>query len=105
VTAFVPGVNKLGDRFLEKVAELQNDEDVNYLNSLFPHAQSNDKPLYADRIDSIKNGDFLSTMSAGGIQSRSEAYYYDAAIAIGLATCEAVSNKGISFPAKTISTI
>lgn len=76
------------DRFLSKLGELRNPHDLEYLGSLFPkrrhpdycQAEDDDTPC----IPFIHDDDYLTN-----IHSNFGPFWYDAAIALGLAACDA----------------
>eukprot|EP00980_Cylindrotheca_fusiformis_P028589 scaffold22613_cov126-Cylindrotheca_fusiformis.AAC.9 len=75
------------DRFTEEMEKLKNPDDLQYLGSLFPN---HDNPAFGNTPSFVEDGSFLSAPLA----SEYAPLNYDAAIALGLSACSAVSNDG-----------
>jgi hypothetical protein len=98
VSAFVPGSGyPPSDAFMAKVAQLKTPENIEYLNSLFPHERHEGIEFYESGIQPVKTGEFIDRMASLEEQSRAEAWYYDGVIALGLAACDAFLKKGVNF--------
>jgi ABC-type branched-subunit amino acid transport system substrate-binding protein len=89
-----------GDAFLGALRELYNPEDVQYLNSIFPHEQHQNSPKFNESIQSVHNGDFIQEIASPEGYVRGEGMYYDATMAIGLAACDAMAKHGANFTGK-----
>jgi hypothetical protein len=80
-TGGLPGIGLTGfDNFLEAVAEISNQDDLDYLFSKYPKY---DDPVYNNSIKSFTN--YLKPLTS--VQST---FVYEAAIALGLSACAAV---------------
>lgn len=95
-------VNNPGpDVFVEQVKVLQNPVDLEYTNSFFrPFWEPNrDDARYMSIASQIENGQFLDNLisQVEDEKQTNEALSYDAAIAMGLATCDAYAKHGPSF--------
>lgn len=89
------------DPFVQQMEQLQNPTDLEYMNSFFrPFWEPNrDNAVYMSIAEGIENGQFLSNLISQVQEDTvtSESLNYDAAIAMGLATCDAYAKHGPSF--------
>lgn len=96
--------NPATDEYIKQIQELKNAEDLQYINSFFQpiFETRRGSPAYAAAIEPIESGEFLDNLisQAESDITTSEAFYYDAVIALGLATCDAYARVGSAFTGK-----